>query len=82
MDALLRRAGCRPSRTSGWPTELVAYARRVEWLVAFGILSGLVLLLVWTRRRWGEPRLYVRGKAALWLAAAIVAAIVLWLAVD
>jgi hypothetical protein len=42
----------------------------VDLLAAFGILAGLVLLLVWTRRRWGQPRLHVRGAVALWLLAA------------
>jgi hypothetical protein len=54
----------------------------VDLLAAFGILAGLTLLLVWTRRRWGEPRLHVRGAAALWLLAVLLAAIVVWLALD
>ncbi|HEX2459332.1 MAG TPA: hypothetical protein VHJ58_04210 [Vicinamibacterales bacterium] len=52
-----------------------SYARGVERLLAFGVIAGLVLLLAWTRRRWREPRLHVRGAAALWLVAAIIAAI-------
>jgi hypothetical protein len=54
----------------------------VHWLAAFGILAGLALLLLWTRRRWGEPRLYVRGAAALWILAVILAAIIIWLVLD
>lgn len=54
----------------------------MEWLAAFGVLSCLVLLLVWTRRQWGEPRLHVRGIAALWIIAAIFAVIVLRLILD
>ena len=50
--------------------------------MAFGVVAGLALLLVWTRRRWGHPRLHVRGAAALWLMAAILAAILIWLALD
>jgi hypothetical protein len=49
---------------------------------ALGIIAGLGLLLVWTRRRWGEPRLHVRGPAALWLVAAILTAILIWLALN
>jgi hypothetical protein len=54
----------------------------LDWLAAFGILAGLALLLVWTRRRWGHPRLHVRGAAALWLLTAILAVILLRLALD
>ena len=54
----------------------------VDWLAAFGIFAGLILLLVWTRRPWGHPRLHVRGAAALWLLAGILAAIIVWLALD
>jgi hypothetical protein len=54
----------------------------MDWLAAFGIIAGLVLLLVWTRRRWGHPRLQVRGAAALWLLAAILAVVLLRLALD
>ena len=54
----------------------------VDWLVAFGVLGGLALLLVWTRRRWGQPRLHVRGVVALWLLAGILAVIIVWLVLD
>jgi hypothetical protein len=54
----------------------------VDSLVAVGILASLVLLLVWTRRRWGQPRLYVRRTAALWLLAALLAAVIVWLILD
>jgi hypothetical protein len=51
-------------------------------MLALGILACLVALLIWTSRRWGGPRLYLRGTAAVWVVAALLAAIVLWLAVD
>jgi peptidoglycan/LPS O-acetylase OafA/YrhL len=54
----------------------------VDRLVAFGVIAGLVLLLAWTRRRWGEPRLYARGAGALWVLAVLLAAIIVWLALD
>jgi hypothetical protein len=54
----------------------------VDWLPALGILACLVLLLVWTRLRWGEPRLHIRGAVALWLLAAILAVIALRLVLD
>jgi hypothetical protein len=54
----------------------------VDWLPALGILACLLALLAWTRLRWGEPRLHVRGAAALWLLAAILAVIALRLALD
>jgi hypothetical protein len=54
----------------------------VDWLAAFGVLAGLVVLLAWTRHRWGHPRLHVRGAAGLWLLAAILAVILLRLALD
>ena len=54
----------------------------MDVLGAFGVLAGLVLVLVWTSRRWGLPRLYVRRTTALWLVAAILAVIVLWLVLD
>ena len=54
----------------------------MEWLMALGIVLGFMLLLVWTRGRWGEPRLNVRGTAALWLAAVILAVIVLRLVLE
>ena len=54
----------------------------VDWLAAFGILAGLALLLVWTRHRWGHPRLHVRGVAAVWLVAAILALVLLRIALG
>ncbi|MGH3081770.1 MAG: hypothetical protein ACRDNH_11655 [Gaiellaceae bacterium] len=54
----------------------------MERLLAFGVIAGLVLLLAWTRRRWGEPRLYVRGAAALWVLAVLLAAVIVWLVLD
>jgi hypothetical protein len=54
----------------------------VSWLAAFGIIAGLVVSLVWTRRRWGHPRLHVRGVTAFWLVAGILAAIIVWLLLD
>ena len=54
----------------------------MEAVVAIAILAVLVFALVFTSRRWGRPRLYVRGVVALWLVAAIIAALVLWLAFD
>ena len=41
---------------------------------------ALVALLIWTSRRWGRPRLYVPGVVALWVAAALLALIVVALA--
>jgi hypothetical protein len=49
----------------------------VELIGALAIVACLVLLLVWTSRRWGPPRLYVRGRTALWLVAVLLALIVL-----
>jgi hypothetical protein len=65
-----------PSSTARLPSPTWTGSR------AFGIFAGLILLLVWTRRRWGQPRLHVRGAAALWLLAGILAAIIVWLALD
>jgi peptidoglycan/LPS O-acetylase OafA/YrhL len=53
----------------------------MDVLGAFVVLAGLVLLLVWTSRRWGRPRLYVRGTTALWLVAAILAGVIVMLLV-
>jgi hypothetical protein len=49
----------------------------VDVLAALSIVAGLVLLLIWTSRRWGPPRLYVSSRLALWLVAALLAVIVL-----
>lgn len=54
----------------------------LDVLLALGVIAALVASLVWTRRRWGEPRLYVRGRAALWLVAAILALIFLRITLD
>jgi hypothetical protein len=75
-----RRPTRSPARARGSPVAITL--ADVDWLAAFGILAGLILLLVWTRRRWGQPRLHVRGAAALWLLAGILAAIIIWLALD
>lgn len=74
----------------GWRAERLGRFQRpeshtldsVDWLAAGGILAGLGLLLVWTSRRWGHPRLHARGTAALWLLAAILAVILIRLALD
>jgi hypothetical protein len=54
----------------------------MDVLAAVGAVAGLALLLVWTSRRWGAPRLYVRRKTALWIVAALLAVIVIWLVLD
>jgi hypothetical protein len=46
------------------------------------VIAGLVILLVYTSRRWGRPRLYVRGVLALWLVAAILAVILVRLLIG
>ena len=51
-----------------------------DLFLALGAIICLVGLLAWTRRRWGQPRLYVRGIAALWLVVGLLALIVLRLA--
>ncbi len=48
----------------------------MELLGAAGIVVCLLLLLAWTSRRWGAPRFYVRGAAALWVMAAVLGVIV------
>jgi hypothetical protein len=53
----------------------------VDVLASLLVVALLVGLLIWTRRRWGQPRLYMRGIVALWVAAAILALIVVSLAV-
>jgi hypothetical protein len=47
----------------------------METIAALGVLAYLVALLIWTSRRWGAPRFYLRGRAALWVVAAILALI-------
>lgn len=54
----------------------------MEAVAPLVVVACLVALLLWTSRRWGPPRLYTRGRLAWWLAAAVLAAIVLRLALD
>jgi hypothetical protein len=54
----------------------------MDLLAAVGVLAGLALAFVWTNRRWGAPRLYVRRRTALWIVAAILAVIIIWLVLD
>jgi hypothetical protein len=54
----------------------------VEVVAALGVIGCLGLLLAWTSRRWGRPRLYLPVWLALWAVAAILAMLVLWLALD
>jgi hypothetical protein len=68
-----------PSASSACSSLTLA---NVDRLLAFGVIAGLVLLLAWTRRRWGEPRLHLHGAAALWVLAVLLAAIIVWLALD
>ena len=58
------------------------YGGGMDVLGAVGVLAGLALLLVWTSRRWGAPRLYVARRTALWIVAAILAVIIIWLVLD
>ncbi|MBA2361421.1 MAG: hypothetical protein H0V79_10920 [Actinobacteria bacterium] len=51
-------------------------------LAVFAIIVALVLLLVWTSWRWGRPRLFIPPAIALWLLAALLAAILIWLALT
>jgi hypothetical protein len=48
----------------------------VDALAAVALVACLVLILIWTSRRWGPPRLYIRGRLALWLVAAMLTLIV------
>jgi ABC-type Fe3+-siderophore transport system permease subunit len=54
----------------------------VEVAAALGIVACLVALLAWTSWRRGGPRLYLRGVAALWVAAVILAAVLLRVALG
>jgi len=54
----------------------------VELLAGLFAAAALVALLVAVSRRWGGPRLYVARVSALWIVAAILALIAVWLALD
>jgi len=54
----------------------------MDVVAAVAGLIVLVVLLYLTSRRWGPPRLYLRGVAALRAVAAILALIILWLVVE
>ncbi|HET9324800.1 MAG TPA: hypothetical protein VFO03_13060 [Gaiellaceae bacterium] len=48
----------------------------MEVLAVLGVVVGLVVLLVWTSRRWAPPRLFAHRTTALWLVAAILAVVI------
>lgn len=45
-------------------------------------LAGLIILVAWSSRRWGPPRVYVGRTAALWVVTATLAVIVLRVMID
>jgi hypothetical protein len=48
-------------------------------LASLVIVAVLVGVLVWTRRRWGQPRLYMPRVVALWVVAGLLALLVVTL---
>jgi membrane-bound metal-dependent hydrolase YbcI (DUF457 family) len=52
----------------------------MDVLASLVVVALLVGLLIWTRRRWGQPRLYMRGVAALWLVVGLLVLIMVALA--
>jgi hypothetical protein len=54
----------------------------LETVAPLAIVACLVALLAWTSRRWGAPRLYVRGVVALWIVAVLLVLLVLRLALG